>query len=114
MPPKRTFTSQAPAITQAPIKLMLQCHRRSGSTSSNQGKYSNPNSTSVLLELLYAKMGNYIRFYKLSTFLLQWTEGAFGLIRMLNNRISSSHSRCAEENKVTFTTGTLTDDALSW
>ncbi|GJV99824.1 hypothetical protein Tco_1555076, partial [Tanacetum coccineum] len=25
-----------------------------------------------------------------------------------------SQSRCIEENKVTFTTGTLTDDALSW
>ncbi|GJS52199.1 hypothetical protein Tco_0625561 [Tanacetum coccineum] len=25
-----------------------------------------------------------------------------------------SHSICAEENKVTFATGTLTDDALSW
>ncbi|GJS18555.1 reverse transcriptase domain-containing protein [Tanacetum coccineum] len=25
-----------------------------------------------------------------------------------------SRSRCAEENKVTFATGTLTDDALSW
>ncbi|GKE89319.1 reverse transcriptase domain-containing protein [Tanacetum coccineum] len=25
-----------------------------------------------------------------------------------------SQSRCAEENKVTFATGTLTDDALSW
>ncbi|GJY73774.1 reverse transcriptase domain-containing protein [Tanacetum coccineum] len=25
-----------------------------------------------------------------------------------------SHSRCAKENKVTFATGTLTDDALSW
>ncbi|GJY25423.1 reverse transcriptase domain-containing protein [Tanacetum coccineum] len=30
------------------------------------------------------------------------------------NRIVFSHSRCAEENKVTFATGTLTDDALSW
>ncbi|GKC61302.1 hypothetical protein Tco_1088900, partial [Tanacetum coccineum] len=25
-----------------------------------------------------------------------------------------SHSKCAKENKVTFATGTLTDDALSW
>ncbi|GKB41496.1 hypothetical protein Tco_0886438 [Tanacetum coccineum] len=25
-----------------------------------------------------------------------------------------SRSRCAEENKVTFSTGNLTDDALSW
>ncbi|GJY23588.1 putative reverse transcriptase domain-containing protein [Tanacetum coccineum] len=32
----------------------------------------------------------------------EWTESVF------------SRSKCAEENKVTFTTGTLTDDALSW
>nr|GEZ52835.1 reverse transcriptase domain-containing protein [Tanacetum cinerariifolium] len=40
---------------------------------------------------------------------------AVGLIRWFE-RIESvfSHSRCAEENKVTFATGTLTDDALSW
>nr|GEX93486.1 reverse transcriptase domain-containing protein [Tanacetum cinerariifolium] len=38
-----------------------------------------------------------------------------GLIRWFE-RIESvfSHSRCAAENKVTFDTGTLTDDALSW
>ncbi|GKD13204.1 reverse transcriptase domain-containing protein, partial [Tanacetum coccineum] len=32
----------------------------------------------------------------------EWTESVF------------SHSNCAEENKVTFAIGTLTDDALSW
>ncbi|GKA21610.1 reverse transcriptase domain-containing protein [Tanacetum coccineum] len=32
----------------------------------------------------------------------EWTESVF------------SRSNCAEENKVTFATGTLTDDALSW
>nr|GEW43531.1 reverse transcriptase domain-containing protein [Tanacetum cinerariifolium] len=38
-----------------------------------------------------------------------------GLIRWFE-RIESvfSRSRCAEENKVTFATGTLTDDTLSW
>ncbi|GKF10854.1 reverse transcriptase domain-containing protein [Tanacetum coccineum] len=30
------------------------------------------------------------------------------------NEFTTSRSRCAEENKVTFATGTLTDDALSW
>nr|GEX27092.1 reverse transcriptase domain-containing protein [Tanacetum cinerariifolium] len=41
--------------------------------------------------------------------------GAVGLIRWFE-RIKSvfSHSRCAEENKVTIATGTLIDDALSW
>ncbi|GKB21451.1 putative reverse transcriptase domain-containing protein [Tanacetum coccineum] len=40
---------------------------------------------------------------------------AVGLIRWFERTKSVfSRSRCAEENKVTFATGTLTDDALSW
>ncbi|GKC22675.1 reverse transcriptase domain-containing protein [Tanacetum coccineum] len=43
------------------------------------------------------------------------TKGAVGLIRWFERTESVfSHSRYAEENKVTFATGTLTDDALSW
>ncbi|GKA62472.1 reverse transcriptase domain-containing protein [Tanacetum coccineum] len=41
--------------------------------------------------------------------------GAVGLIRWFERTESVfSRSRCAEENKVTFATGTLTNDALSW
>ncbi|GJX49828.1 hypothetical protein Tco_0276673 [Tanacetum coccineum] len=40
---------------------------------------------------------------------------AVGLIRWFEQTESVfSHSNCAEENKVTFTTDTLTNDALSW
>ncbi|GJR66680.1 hypothetical protein Tco_0012745 [Tanacetum coccineum] len=43
------------------------------------------------------------------------TEGGVGLIRWFERtELVFSRSRCAEENKVTFATGTLTDDALSW
>nr|GEV00105.1 reverse transcriptase domain-containing protein [Tanacetum cinerariifolium] len=42
-------------------------------------------------------------------------EGAVGLIRWFERTESVfSRSNCAEENKVTFATGTLTDDVLSW
>ncbi|GJR90048.1 reverse transcriptase domain-containing protein [Tanacetum coccineum] len=42
-------------------------------------------------------------------------ERAVGLIHWFERTKSVfSRSRCAEENKVTFATGTLTDDALSW
>ncbi|GJS90281.1 hypothetical protein Tco_0772917 [Tanacetum coccineum] len=44
-------------------------------------------------------------------------EGAIGLNSLgVFERTESvfSRSRCAEENKVTFATGTLTNDALSW
>ncbi|GJZ25878.1 reverse transcriptase domain-containing protein [Tanacetum coccineum] len=36
------------------------------------------------------------------------------IARKGNYKYVFSHSNCAEENKVTFATGTLTDDALSW
>ncbi|GKB36471.1 reverse transcriptase domain-containing protein [Tanacetum coccineum] len=42
-------------------------------------------------------------------------EGAVDLIRWFEDTESVfSHSKCAEEDKVTFATGTLTNDALSW
>ncbi|GJS79917.1 reverse transcriptase domain-containing protein [Tanacetum coccineum] len=42
-------------------------------------------------------------------------DRAVGLIRWFERTESVfSRSKCAEENKVTFATGTLTDDALSW
>nr|GEU33564.1 reverse transcriptase domain-containing protein [Tanacetum cinerariifolium] len=41
--------------------------------------------------------------------------GQVGLIRWFERiELVFSRSRCAEENKVTFATGTLTNDALSW
>nr|GFA28031.1 reverse transcriptase domain-containing protein [Tanacetum cinerariifolium] len=68
MPPKRTSTSEAPAMTQAAIRKFVA------------------DSVTAALEAQAATMANTIFF----------------------------RSRCAEENKVTFATSTLTDDALSW
>ncbi|GJV07491.1 reverse transcriptase domain-containing protein [Tanacetum coccineum] len=43
------------------------------------------------------------------------TEGAVGLIRWFERTESVfSRSKCVEEDRVTFATGTLIDDALSW
>ncbi|GKE02423.1 putative reverse transcriptase domain-containing protein, partial [Tanacetum coccineum] len=48
-------------------------------------------------------------------FYFNGTKGAVGLIRWFERTESVfSYSRCAKENKVTFATSTLTDDALSW
>ncbi|GJT99187.1 hypothetical protein Tco_1094705 [Tanacetum coccineum] len=61
------------------------------------------------------KTGNYKEFISCQPFCFNGTEGAVGLIRWFEQTESVfSRSRCAEENKVTFATGTLTDDALSW
>ncbi|GJW82295.1 hypothetical protein Tco_0146270 [Tanacetum coccineum] len=90
MPPKRTSTSKAPAMTQAAIK-------------------------NLVADTPVARIGDYKEFISYQSFYFNGTEGAVGLICWFK-RIESvfSRSNCAEENKVTFTTGTLTDDALSW
>nr|GEW50036.1 reverse transcriptase domain-containing protein [Tanacetum cinerariifolium] len=48
-------------------------------------------------------------------FYFNGTKGAVGLIRWFERtELVFSRSNYAKENKVTFSTGTLTDDALSW
>ncbi|GJZ14815.1 hypothetical protein Tco_0550492 [Tanacetum coccineum] len=91
MPPKRTSTSEAPAMTHAAIKKLVI------------------DSVSAALEAQAATMASCQSIY------FNGTEGAVDLIRWFEQTESVfSHSKCAEENKVTFATGTLTEDALSW
>ncbi|GKB08134.1 reverse transcriptase domain-containing protein, partial [Tanacetum coccineum] len=61
-----------------------------------------------------AKTGSYKEFISCQPFYFNGTEGAVDLIRWFE-RIEPvfSRSKCTKENKVTFATGTLTDDALS-
>ncbi|GJY88678.1 hypothetical protein Tco_0503306 [Tanacetum coccineum] len=76
---------------------------------------SNPNRNTKSTRIPVAKTGNYKDFVSCQPFYFNGTEGAVGLIRWFERTKSVfSHSKCAEENKVTFATGTLTDDALSW
>ncbi|GJY40992.1 reverse transcriptase domain-containing protein [Tanacetum coccineum] len=117
MPPKRTSTSEAPAMTQAAIRKLvadsvtaaLEAQAATMASASNPNRNTGPTGTPVL------KTGNYKEFISCQPFYFNGTEGAVGLIRWFERTESVfSHSRCAEENKVTFATGTLTDDALSW
>nr|GEU42710.1 hypothetical protein [Tanacetum cinerariifolium] len=83
MPPKRTSTSAAPAMTQAAIKKLIA------------------DSVVATLETQAATMTN-------------TKKGAVGLIRWFERtELVFSRRNCAEENNVTFATGTLTDDALN-
>ncbi|GJW88993.1 putative reverse transcriptase domain-containing protein [Tanacetum coccineum] len=76
---------------------------------------SNPNRNTSPTGTPVVKTGNYKEFISCQPFYFNGTEGAVGLIRWFERTESVfSRSRCAEENKVTFATGTLTDDALSW
>ncbi|GKB45557.1 hypothetical protein Tco_0896310 [Tanacetum coccineum] len=61
------------------------------------------------------KTGNYKEFISCQPFYFNGTKGVVGLIRWFERTKSVfSRSKCAKENNVTFATGTLTDDALSW
>ncbi|GJW97144.1 reverse transcriptase domain-containing protein [Tanacetum coccineum] len=117
MPPKRTSTSEAPAMTQAAIKKLvadsvtaaLEAQAATMAGTSNPNRNTGPTGTPV------AKTGNYKEFISCQPFYFNGTEGAVGLIRWFERTESVfSQSKCAKENKVTFATGTLTDDALSW
>ncbi|GJU06287.1 hypothetical protein Tco_1122717 [Tanacetum coccineum] len=114
---KNPSTSEAPAMTQAAIRKLvadsvtaaLEEQATIMANASNPNRNTSPTGTPVV------KIGNYKEFISCKPFYFNGTEGAVGLIRWFERTESVfSRSRCAEENKVTFATGTLTDDALSW
>ncbi|GKD33479.1 hypothetical protein Tco_1248988 [Tanacetum coccineum] len=84
MPPKRASTSEAPAMTQDVIRKLVA------------------DSVTAALEAQAATMAN--------TSNPNRNTGPTGtpIVKMGN------YEECPEENKVTFATGTLTDDALYW
>ncbi|GJZ40062.1 reverse transcriptase domain-containing protein, partial [Tanacetum coccineum] len=60
-------------------------------------------------------ISNYKGFMSCQPSYFNGTKGAVGLIRWFERTESVFfRSKCAEEDRVTFSTGTLTDDALSW
>ncbi|GKD72842.1 hypothetical protein Tco_1331124, partial [Tanacetum coccineum] len=60
-------------------------------------------------------ISNYKGFMNCQPSYFNGTEGAVGLIHLFEYTESVfSRSKCAEEDRVTFATGTLTNDALSW
>ncbi|GJR75360.1 reverse transcriptase domain-containing protein [Tanacetum coccineum] len=75
----------------------------------------NPNRNTEPREIPVAKRGNYKEFINCQPFYFNGTEGAVGLIRWFECTESVfSRSKCAEKDRVTFATGTLINDALSW
>ncbi|GKC00860.1 hypothetical protein Tco_0986996 [Tanacetum coccineum] len=110
MLPKRTSTSETPAISLDAIRqLTADFTAALEAQTAAMARASNLNRTPAV------KTGNYKEFISCQRFCFNGTEGAVGIIRWFERTESVfSQSRCAEENKVTFATGTLTDDALSW
>ncbi|GKC51942.1 hypothetical protein Tco_1074687, partial [Tanacetum coccineum] len=117
MPPKRTSTSAAPVMTQAAIWQLIT----NGIAAALEAQAAaianadNPNRKTGPREIPVAKRGNNKEFISCQPFYFNGTEGVVELIRWFEQTESVfSRSNCAEENRVTFATGTLTDDALSW
>ncbi|GKB04161.1 hypothetical protein Tco_0832304 [Tanacetum coccineum] len=117
MPPKRTSTSETPTITLAAIRQLITDGISSAlkAQPATMTSASNPNRNIGPTGIPVAKTRNYKKFISCQPFYFDGMEGAVGLIRWFERSESVfSRSNYTEENKVTFATGTLTDDALSW
>ncbi|GJV55813.1 hypothetical protein Tco_1456818 [Tanacetum coccineum] len=83
MPPKRTSTSAAPAMTQAAIRQLIT----DGIVAALEAQVAamanadNPNRNTGPTEIPVAKRGNYKEFIRCQPFYLNGTEGAVELIR---------------------------------
>ncbi|GKF15477.1 reverse transcriptase domain-containing protein [Tanacetum coccineum] len=114
MPPKRTSTSETPAITLDAIRQLIADFTTALEAQTAAMANANPNRNTGPREPPIAKIGNYKDFINCQPFYFNGTEGAVNLIRWFEQTESVfSHSKYAEEDKVTFATGTLTSDALS-
>ncbi|GJV64060.1 hypothetical protein Tco_1474888 [Tanacetum coccineum] len=105
MPPKRTSTSKTPTMTQAAIRQLIT-DSITAALEAQAATMANTNRNVI---------SNYKGFMSCQPSYFKGTEGAVGLIRWFERTESVfSCSKCAEEDKVTFATGTLIDDTLSW
>ncbi|GJR41982.1 reverse transcriptase domain-containing protein [Tanacetum coccineum] len=95
MPPKRTSTSETPAITLDAIRQLT-----ADFTIALEAQTAAMTSASNLTGTPAVKTGNYKEFISCQPFCFNGTEGAVGLIRWFERTESVfSRSRCAEENK---------------
>nr|GEY66526.1 putative reverse transcriptase domain-containing protein [Tanacetum cinerariifolium] len=112
MPPKRSSTSEASTMSQSAIRKL---GADSVATALETQKVTMAEVDNSIREIPLAKRGNYKEFISCQPFFFNGTEGVVGLIYWFERTKSLfSRSNCAEENKVVFATGTLTNDALSW
>nr|GEU47231.1 reverse transcriptase domain-containing protein [Tanacetum cinerariifolium] len=112
MPPKRSSTSEASTMSQATIRKLVAASIVATLETQTTIMAEADNS---IREIPITKRGNYKEFISCQPFYFNGTEGVVGLICWFKRTESVfSRSNCAEENKVSFATGTLTNDDLSW
>ncbi|GJX95401.1 hypothetical protein Tco_0351199 [Tanacetum coccineum] len=105
MPPKRTSISETPTMTQAAIWQLIT-DGIAAALEAQAATMANTNRNVI---------SNYRGFMSCQPSYFNGTEGTVGLIHWFERTESVfSRSKFVEEDKVTFATGTLTDDALSW
>nr|GEW96686.1 putative reverse transcriptase domain-containing protein [Tanacetum cinerariifolium] len=117
MPPTWTSTSAAPAMPQDAIRQLVANSVTAAleAQAATMANTDNLNRNTGPREIPVVKRGNYKEFISCQPFYFNGTKGAVRLIRWFERTKSVfSRSNCTKENKVTFATGTLTDDALSW
>nr|GEV50510.1 putative reverse transcriptase domain, ribonuclease H-like domain, aspartic peptidase domain protein [Tanacetum cinerariifolium] len=112
MPPKRSSTSGASTMSQAAIRKLVADSIAAALETQTE---TMAEADSFIREIHVAKRRNYKEFISCQPFYFNGTEGVVGLICQFERTESVfSRSNCAEENKVAFAIGTLTNDALSW
>ncbi|GJR22690.1 hypothetical protein Tco_0971217 [Tanacetum coccineum] len=117
MPPKRTSTSIASAMTQAAIKKLVadSVFAALGAQAATMANTDNTNRNTGEREAPVARKCSYKEFMSCQPINFKGSEGAVGLIRWFERTESVfSRSNCTEDCKVKFATGTLTEEALSW
>ncbi|GJR05608.1 hypothetical protein Tco_0528592 [Tanacetum coccineum] len=106
MPPKRTSTSETPAITLDALRQLITDFTTAlEAQAAAMENADNPNRNNGPREPHVAKRGNYKEFINCQPFYFNGTEGVVNLIRWFERTKSVfSHSKCAEEDRVTFAT----------
>nr|GEU50973.1 reverse transcriptase domain-containing protein [Tanacetum cinerariifolium] len=114
MPPKRTSSSEAPAMTQDDIKKLV-ADSVSAALEAQAANMENTDNTTRPRETHVARKYTYKEFMSCQPFYFNGMKGAVGLIHWIERTESVfSHSNCTKDCKVKFATSTLTEDALSW
>ncbi|GKC24319.1 hypothetical protein Tco_1026469, partial [Tanacetum coccineum] len=117
MPPKRTSTSEALAMTQVAIRKLVADSVATAleAQAATMANADNTNRNTRAREAPVARKCSYKEFMSCQPINFKGTDGAVGLIRWFERtELVFSHSNCTEDCKVKFATDTLTEEALSW
>ncbi|GJZ64360.1 hypothetical protein Tco_0620781 [Tanacetum coccineum] len=107
MPPKRTSTSEAPAMTQAAIRKLVADSVTAAleAQAATMANADNTNRNTGEREAPVARKCSYKEFISCQPFNFKGSEGAVGLIRWFERTESVfSRSNCTEDCKVKFAT----------